>query len=514
MKKRIAAIDVGSSAIRMSLWEIGDNLDHITVLEELRVHVTIGKDIFDKGRIDTDSIDESILILKRYKRLCDEYQTDTITAVTSTTLNDAENIDLFLDRVRYEAGINLTVLTVSKEINYIYQAIKYNDNYKNDDSSKYKGLVEVGSGSVDIIIFSKKAIVFSRSFPIGALKVKQVFDNSTNLEENFLNYLKVTIDHELSSIKREIPKSKINVVFGIGAELELLQDLIKSKDPEAGYMNRSNMQKFIAQIQDYSEEELVHKLQIPYDYTETFQVKCFIFSKIIDFFDFDDVYIPKISLRDGMIYEQIMTDGEQSLYRQNRLQLRINAINIGRKLNYDEKHAMTVTRFAMKIFDETQKLHHLGDREKLYLMCASILHDVGMSLSPSSHHKHSLYIIKSQNFFFFTDEERNIIANIARYHRRSIPKPNHPDYAALSRENKVIVMKLAAILRLADSLDSTHLQLVSDVGVTITDNELSPIIITAVTETDLFTERYSFKSKRDLFEFIYGIKPKLRVKMK
>ena len=75
-------------------------------------------------------------------------------------------------------------------------------------------------------------------------------------------------------------------------------------------------------------------------------------------------------------------------------------------------------------------------------------------------------------------------------------------------------MKLAAILRLADSLDSTHLQLVSDVGVTITDNELSPIIITAVTETDLFTERYSFKSKRDLFEFIYGIKPKLRVKMK
>ncbi|MBP5706101.1 MAG: HD domain-containing protein, partial [Spirochaetales bacterium] len=443
MKKRIAAIDVGSSEIRMSIWEVGENTNKIKVLEELRVHVTLGKDIFDKARIDTDSIDESILILKRYKRLCDEYKTDTITAVASTTLNDAENIDLFLDRVRYEADIQLSVLTVSKEINYIYQAIKNNENYMNDDSSKYKGIVEVGSGSVEIIIFSRKAIVFSRSFPIGALKIKQIFDSATNLEENFLNYIKVTIDHELISIKREIPKSKINVVFGIGAELELLQDLIKSKNPEDGYMNRNNMQKFISQIQDYSEEELIHQLQIPYDYAETFQAKCFIFSKIIDFFDFDDVYIPKISLRDGIIYEQMMTNHQESLYQHNRLQLRINAINIGRKLNYDEKHALTVTRFAMKIFDETKKFHHLGDREKLYLMCASILHDVGMSLSPSSHHKHSLYIIKSQNFFFFTDKERNIVANIARYHRRSIPKSTHPDYAVLNGEDKIIVMKLS-----------------------------------------------------------------------
>ena len=514
MKKRIAAIDVGSSEIRMSIWEVEENTGKFTVLEELRVHVTLGKDIFDKARIDNDSIDEAILILKRYKRLCDEYKTDSITAVTSTTLNDADNINLFLDRVRYEVGIDLRVLTVSREINYIYQAIKNNENYKNDDSSKYKGIVEVGSGSVDFIIFSKKAIVFSRSFPIGALKVKQIFDNATNLEENFLNYLKVTIDHELISIKREIPKSKINVVFGIGAELEILQDLVKSKNPEDGYMNRSNMQKFISQIQDYTEEELVHKLQIPYDYTETFQAKCFIFSKIIDFFDFDDVYIPKISLRDGIIYEQMMTNHQESLYLQNRLQLRINAINIGRRLNYDEKHAITVTRFAMKIFDETKQLHHLGDREKLYLMSASILHDVGMSLSPSSHHKHSMYIIKTQSFFFFNDEERDIVANIARYHRRSIPKSTHPDYAILSRESKVIVMKLAAILRLADSLDSTHLQLVKDLNVTFTNNEISPIVITAVTDGELFTERITFKSKRDLFEFIYGIKPKLRVKRK
>ena len=218
-----------------------------------------------------------------------------------------------------------------------------------------------------------------------------------------------------------------------------------------------------------------------------------------------------ISLKDGIIKSLFFVQNKKKYFSKLEMQLYANAISLGRSLNFDEKHAIKVMEIATKIFDQTKDIHYLGNIEKCYLIIASILHDIGSALSYRSHHKHSLYIIKAQEFFSFNKNEINIIANIARYHRKSGPRKSHPDYMILSHKDKMIVMKLASRLRIADSLDNTHLQIIKDIELSREDNK---IIINAIVKDQFFSEIYSFKYKKELFEEFFGLKVILKIKGK
>jgi exopolyphosphatase/guanosine-5'-triphosphate,3'-diphosphate pyrophosphatase len=119
-------------------------------------------------------------------------------------------------------------------------------------------------------------------------------------------------------------------------------------------------------------------------------------------------------------------------------------------------HAKHVAKLAMEIFEKTKQLHRCGDREKEFLEAAALLHEIGLYLSHAQHHRHSYYFIRNAELPGFTENEKEIIANIARYHRKSHPKPKHEEFQALSSEEQTLVTKLAAILRIADGLDRTH----------------------------------------------------------
>jgi exopolyphosphatase/guanosine-5'-triphosphate,3'-diphosphate pyrophosphatase len=146
--------------------------------------------------------------------------------------------------------------------------------------------------------------------------------------------------------------------------------------------------------------------------------------------------------------------------------------------------------------------------ERCYLTAASILHDVGISISSRSHHKHSLYIINSRDFFYFSENDRNIVANIARYHRRSVPKDTHVEFMRLNHKDRMTVMKLAAILRIGDSLDNSNLQLIDEIK---TKRDGDRLTIIAYTSKKTFAEIYSFNFKKELFEEMFGITVELKI---
>jgi exopolyphosphatase/guanosine-5'-triphosphate,3'-diphosphate pyrophosphatase len=140
-------------------------------------------------------------------------------------------------------------------------------------------------------------------------------------------------------------------------------------------------------------------------------------------------------------------------------------------------------------------------------MAAAILHDIGLAISNRSHHKHSQYIVSTQNFFYYSDEDRQIIANIVRYHRKTFPKHTHSDYSSLSHKSKMTVCKLSAILRIADSLDNNHRQLVEDLNITIKKKSIN---IDIKTKDSIPIEEYSFNNKKDLFEDFFGLRVVLK----
>lgn len=152
---------------------------------------------------------------------------------------------------------------------------------------------------------------------------------------------------------------------------------------------------------------------------------------------------------------------------------------------------------ALQLFDACRPLHQLGAAERALLEYASLLHDIGYYISRSSHHKHSLYLIKQADWRGFQPEEIDVMANVARYHRRSLPKDQHTAFVRLSSENQLLVRQLASFLRLANGLDRSHYQNVSCMRADLDDQYMN---IAIETKGDPQLEIWSARRASDLYE--------------
>ena len=181
--------------------------------------------------------------------------------------------------------------------------------------------------------------------------------------------------------------------------------------------------------------------------------------------------------------------------------------NLAIRFYYDECHSLSVEKHAIKIFDSLNKLHGLGSRERLLLRVASILHDTGKAINIKNHAESSYYIVKESEIFGLSSKELNIIGNIVRYHSGNKPALNDPEFLALSINDRVLIAKLLAILRLADSFDRAHDNKVDNISVRLTKKSLYIYVETIL---PVYLEKWSFEVKSDFFEDVFGIKPDFR----
>jgi exopolyphosphatase/guanosine-5'-triphosphate,3'-diphosphate pyrophosphatase len=174
---------------------------------------------------------------------------------------------------------------------------------------------------------------------------------------------------------------------------------------------------------------------------------------------------------------------------------------VGRRFGYEEAHAQQVARLAEKIFDDLLPLHQLSRHGRTLLSAAALLHDAGYHIAHDAHHKHSLYLIKHSELTGFSEAERHVIANVARYHRGATPKERHPDYAELNAPDRETVCRLAAILRVADALDRSHDNRVQDLRC-VHEGQLVHIQLRSAQHCD--NEIWAAEHRSDLFEQVFN----------
>ncbi|MGI9165667.1 MAG: HD domain-containing protein, partial [Pyrinomonadaceae bacterium] len=170
---------------------------------------------------------------------------------------------------------------------------------------------------------------------------------------------------------------------------------------------------------------------------------------------------------------------------------------VGRRFGYEEAHSYQVARLAEKIFDSLAPSENLTRHQRTLLSAAALLHDVGYHIAHESHHKHALYLIRNSELTGFSETERAVIANIARYHRGSQPKERHPEYTALNAADRETVCRLGAIVRVADALDRSHDNRVSNLRCTRDGDTVHIEIRSAL---DCENELSEAERKRDMFE--------------
>jgi len=216
----------------------------------------------------------------------------------------------------------------------------------------------------------------------------------------------------------------------------------------------------------------------------------------------DTILVPGVGVKEGLLLDladDLISHSNHQVRQEE--QITKAAISLGRRFMFDEAHGLQVGRLATSLFDQFQALHGLGESDRRQLLAAAILHDVGGFISRKGHHKHSLYLLSRSELPGLSPTDMLIVANVARYHRKNIPRSTHPEFMRLSEGDRRRTTRLAALLRLADALDRTHLQNVE--GVEIREGSGGVDLILKC-EGDCLLERWALAYKKTFFEKVFN----------
>jgi exopolyphosphatase/guanosine-5'-triphosphate,3'-diphosphate pyrophosphatase len=337
---------------------------------------------------------------------------------------------------------------------------------------------------------------------MGSVRLLQVLEEKKHGERHFNQLVREYVDAAHRRIKKEIGNQKIDVCVGTGGNIEALGDLRKDLygKEKNSLVTKEELDSLVKKLQSMTYEERVRELRLRPDRADVIVPASVVLQKIVKLAGVDEVLIPNVGLKDGLLVDMV-----QDLYGDkkhvHREQVVASAMQVGRKYTFDEQHGSIVARFAVKLFDETRTLHNLEPAARLLLEVAALLHDIGTFISANDHHKHTQYLLKATPLIGLNEDQMAIVGNVARYHRKSFPKVAHESYRVLSAKDRVVVSKLAAILRLADAMDNEHASKVSDFTV---EFKKPRFIVGLKGDGDMLLEKWALANKAPLFEEVFS----------
>jgi len=500
-KEPIAVIDIGSSAIRMIIAEVGPHFE-IRYLENLQKAVRFGKDVFKSGRISNTAMRDGINVLKNYKEILNGYGVKHVNAIATSAVREAANRDNFVDQVFVRTGLDVEVIESAEENRLELIAVEHALKDKFDYEKKNCLIIEVGTGHSEIILMTKGEVKLTRALSIGSVRLPEQAAAGKTDPSAMQRILKRSVHAIAEEASREYSLSDVDTFIAMGGDMRFVAKQFTQK-AEGLFVafSRKDLIEFLKSLSKMAVEEIAGKYDMSYEDAELLIPTLLIYTSFLGETKAEDIIVPMVSIRDGLLLElsQLFSGLKRSDLSK---QVSNSAKSLGKKYKYEESHAACVTALSLKLFDFLKEDHGLGPRERLLLEVAAILHDIGFYISSASHHKHSAYLVDAAEIFGLRKADKDIVSNVIRYHRRSPPKPTHVPYMSLPRLERSIVSKLAAILRVADSLDRTHQQKIRDF--TFTKQGDSYALWVSEEVGDISGEREALAEKGEMFLDVFG----------
>ena len=509
-RRVVAAIDVGSSALRLDVAEVGAQGD-VKLLESLRQGVRLGRDVFTKGRVEQDTLRRCVAILKNYGRLLKEYgvtRADQLRAVATSFAREAANRDMFVDRVSTATGIDLVVLEESEEARLTYLAVRDLLEAAGLLATGNVAVLEIGSGQTILLYIRGGRVTVAQSFRSGALRTRERVESGGATGPQLKGVLKAYATELVEQIVQAIPREKISalVVMGAGARFAAEESgaLPVAPGSRVAVAATARVAELADQVAATPAVALVKEHKMAFQDAETVAPALMSVAQAARALKVKEVYVAQATLRDGLLRDMAMRDHRSAGFEE---QVLYSAQTLGARYGADEAHGRNVEAAAAALFDELREEHQLGGHERLLLRAAALLHDIGMFVNSRAHHKHAMYLLLNSDLFGLTRHDMQIVATVTRYHRKALPSPAHPEFASLPQDDRMTVVKLAAILRVADALERTHRE---TPRVLEFRREADRFVILLRDMEDLTMERLALKDKGNLFADVFGLVPELR----
>lgn len=498
----LAAIDVGSNAMRCVVASI-DAERRVEILENLREPVRLGQDVFTRGVIAEGTMNRAADAFRRFAEAIRTRGAIWTKALATSATREALNKEIFIDRILQSSGIELATIGSEEEARLIHLAVMQRINLKN----KLALLVDIGGGSTEITIASGESVLSTESYKMGSVRLLQLLEESRHDAEEFTTLVEEYVDATRRRIIREIGDRTIDLCIGTGGNLETLGDLrrqVLGKERDT-VLALAELESLLDTLRSLSFEERIARVGLRPDRADVIVPAAIIIRRIMRQAGTEMLQIPRVGLKDGILADMI-----QELYGEkrgmDREQVLASAMALGRKYAFDEQHGLAVARFALELFDQTKPLHNLALEHRVMLEVAAVLHDIGTFVNVTGHHKHTQYLLLASPLVGLSREQMAIVGNVARYHRKSFPKPQHDAYRVLSGRDRVVVSKLAALLRLADAMDNEHATKVESFTVDLAPSELT---LHLKGKEDLLLEKWALMQKAPMFEEVYSVRVRI-----
>ena len=487
------AIDIGSNAIRMAIGRLNDK-GKLVVIENCREAIRVGQEVFTDRTISEHTTRLVAEAFQKFQRYFADHQVDAIRAVGTSALREADNQDYFTKQLRTMTGISVEIIRGEEEAELIQLAVA--DRIELED--KLAILIDIGGGSIEVTLVKRGNIVHTESAPMGTVRLLKLLEDKKQPTRVLNRRIREYASGIKQQIAAELRNRKLNIAIGTGGNIECLGELrrilLGQKSEDAITLEELN--QLVERLQSLSVEERISELGLKNDRADVIFPAAAVLQGIMQQANVAELVIPHVGLKEGLLLEQL--SGVTARQGQNkRKQLCDFAHELGQKYQYQQQHSESVARLALELFDQTRELHRLDDDYRLLLELGATLHDVGQYISYDGHHRHSAYLIMASPIVGLREREQQVVAAIARYHRKAPPKMDHLEYARLDPADRQPVTALAAILRIADALDRQHASLVKNVKVDLRDKKVA---ISVSGNGDMVLERWAAKKKGKLFE--------------
>ncbi|WP_286178164.1 Ppx/GppA phosphatase family protein [Stieleria mannarensis] len=508
IQRIVAVIDIGATAIRMAVAEIHAG-GKVRMLDQLVQPVQLGKEAFETRRLSRKSIERVVSVLSQYQRVLREYGMDgtsDIRVVATSAVREAANRLAFTDRVYTATGLHVEPIDEAEVNRITYMGITP-ELLAHPELANGKAMVfEIGGGSTEVLIVRSGNVLASNSFRLGSLRMLQAIDLARAGVDRRRALLENHINRTLTQLHDFVRSDAQMDLVAIGGDIRLATRLILDdwQPRELAVLPTKALAELTDAVLKMGDDEIVKRFGASFIEAETLGPALLSYTMVAKQFRLEHLYVSDTNLREGLL-KDIAAGGSWTAEFRN--QIVRSALSLGRRFHFDEMHARSVAELARKLFDQLRPQHRLDNRHEVILHVAALLHEIGMQINVRSHHKHALYIIKYSELFGLSRSELLQVGLIARYYRRAPPQPSHADYMSLDLETRVIVGKLAAILRLATALDDTRTSRIREIEC---HNDGKRLMIHVPGVRDVSLEQIAMKQQSGLFRDVFGMSVTLR----
>jgi exopolyphosphatase/guanosine-5'-triphosphate,3'-diphosphate pyrophosphatase len=487
-----ASIDVGSNASRLLIVEAEEAGD-VRKVDSFRHPVRMGHRVFLTGRLDPEAIDACVAALKEFKAELGAREIAGMRAVVTASARDAVNSDALIERAEQEAGIRLEAIGGTEEARLVKLAVE-----SKLTLGGYRSLlVDLGGGSLELSEVHHDEVRYSTSLEIGTVRLLESFLDDGPVTPEQEKLLLEYIERMIDPIEHEFRRRNYDFVAGTGGNFDAIAQLCPAPGHDVPAIDVRLARALLPRMAKLTPAERRAAYDLRADRADVIVPALYVILRVADLARTETILAPGVGLKEGIATELVDKHFRVWDYSDDEHTMARAAIHLGRRYHFDEPHATQVDRLACVLFDNLAAVHELGPSDRQLLRVAALLHDIGDFISSAAHHKHTQYIIENTDLMGLGKEHRQIVACVARYHRRASPSTKHTLYKKLSSADRKRVRKLASILRIADALDRSHRSKVRKLEVATKNGA---VVLVPEGAGDIALEVWTARRKAELFE--------------